>query len=168
MNPKNKMFLKENSQAIFDELLSKYGSLINKVCYFYATDVEDFKDLRQEGLLNLWRSLEKFRGGCSQMTWTYRIILNSCISYTRKNKRRPAEPIENHPELISEDGDKAGMVKELYTLINRLGKMEKALILLWLDDTDYDTLASITGLNKTTVGTRLHRIKGKLVELSNQ
>ena len=155
-------------QQQFDYLLRRYAPLINKVCYFYATDVEDFKDLRQEGLLHLWRSLDKFRGDCSQSTWIYRIILNSCVGNVRKNKKRQTETIENHPELISEDSEKAEMITELYALINMLDKIDKALILMWLDGMDYDTIAQIIGMNKTTVGTRLHRIKSKLVELSNQ
>lgn len=155
-------------KALFDELLTRYGPLINKVCYFYASDVEEFKDLRQEGLLNLWRSLDKYRGDCSRMSWTYRVILNSCISYARANRSHDSEPIEEHQELIADIPDKSGMVRELYTLINRLGRMEKALVLLWLDGMDYGAIASVTGLNKSTVGSRLHRIKARLVELSNQ
>lgn len=155
-------------QQLFDDFLKRYGPLINKVCYFYAADVEEFKDLRQEGLLNLWRSLEKFRGDCSQSTWIYRIILNSCVTYVRKNSKRRTEPIENHPELISEDSDKTGMIAELYSIIARLDKMDKALVLLWLDGTDYDTIAEIMGLNRNTVGSRLHRIKNKLIKLSNR
>lgn len=160
--------MEKEYQQQFEELFSRYGPLINKVCYFYADDVDDFNDLRQEGLLNLWRSLGKYRNECSPMTWTYRVILNSCVSYVRKNMKFHAEPIENHPELISGDSDKSLMISELYDLINNLGKIDKALVLLWLDGTDYETIAQIMGMNKTTVGSRLHRCKNKLMNLSNK
>lgn len=155
-------------QIFFDELLLRYGALINKICYFYARDVEEFKDLRQEGLLNLWRSLDKFQNDCSIQTWIYRVVLNSCVSFIRKNKKGKMEPIEYHPELISEDSDKSGLISELYSLINRLDNLEKALMLLWLDGTDYETISNVTGLNRNTVGTRIHRIKNKLIEISNK
>ena len=154
--------------SVFNELLEKHGTLINKVCYFYATCVDDFKDLRQEGLLNLWRSIGKFRGECAPATWIYRIILNSCVSYRRMHKHHNSEPIENHPELIADNTDKAELTKELYSLINQLDRIEKALILMWLDGMDYESIATVAGMNRTTVGTRIHRIKAKLVELSKR
>lgn len=157
-----------DQQALFDSLLRKHGPLINKVCFFYATDVEDFKDLRQEGLLNLWRSIAKYNGDCAETTWVYRIALNSCISFARKNRKRKPEPIENHPELIADTTDTAALTRELYALINHLDSLDKALILMWLDGFDYDSIAKVAGLNKATVGSRIHRIKGKLVELSNK
>lgn len=157
-----------DTETTFNELLARHGALINKVCYFYATDVNDFKDLRQEAWLNIWRSADKFRGDCATTTWIYRITLNSCVSFARRNKRRKAEPIGDHPELIADNTDKAGLIRELYELVNRLDDMDKALILMWLDGFDYATIAQVAGLNKTTVGTRLHRIKNKLVELSKE
>lgn len=70
--------------------------------------------------------------------------------------------------MIADNTDKAGLIRELYELVNRLDDMDKALILMWLDGFDYATIAQVAGLNKTTVGTRLHRIKNKLVELSKE
>lgn len=158
-----------DEQSYFNELIKEHGRLINKICYFYATDIDDFKDLRQESLLNIFRGLNKFRADSKISTWIYRITLNSCVSYVRKNKRKSFVSIENHPELITTDSETANITKELYFLINQLdNKIDKALILMWLDDMDYDAIAEVSGLNKATVGSRLHRIKKKLVELSNR
>lgn len=154
----------------FDSILRQYGALVSKVCYFYATDVCEFDDLRQEALLTLWKGLPKFNGEAGLSTWIYRVTLNSCVSYFRKNRRGAnADPIENHPEIIADDDhEKAMMVKEMYGLINCLGDLDKAVILMWLDGYDYESIAAVVGMNKTTVGTRIFRIKERLKELSNK
>jgi RNA polymerase sigma-70 factor (ECF subfamily) len=53
----------------------------------------------------------------------------------------------------------------LHSLINRLEDIEKAIILLWLDEYSYDEIADTLGLKRNTVATKIHRIKDKLVKL---
>lgn len=152
----------------FTELIRRYDPVIRRVCYFYAVDLDDFNDLRQEALVNLWRGYPQFRGQAALSTWIYRVSLNSCVSYFRKVKRgRATVAIENHPELIAESDDKAEMLREMYRLINRLDKTDKALILLWLDEHPYDEIASIMGMPRNTVASRLRRAKEKLTSLKH-
>ncbi len=158
----------ENKDSAFDSLISAHGSIISKVCYFYAIDTDDFNDLRQEALINLWRGLDRFRGEAEMSTWVYRICLNTCVSYFRSNKkRRLAVRVDECPQLIADDTDKGAMLKEMYNLINRLGPTDKALILMWLDSYDYETIAKVTGIPRNTVASRLRRIKERLVKYSN-
>ncbi|HRF68283.1 MAG TPA: sigma-70 family RNA polymerase sigma factor [Muribaculum sp.] len=159
----------ENKDSAFDSLISMHGSTISKVCYFYAIDTDDFNDLRQEALINLWRGLDRFRGEAEMSTWVYRICLNTCVSYFRSNKkRRLSVPVDECPQLIADDTDKSSMLKEMYNLINRLGPTDKALILMWLDNYDYETIAEVMGIPRNTVASRLRRIKERLVKYSNQ
>lgn len=159
--------MQHDGNQLFEIITRDYGHIINKVCYFYAVNVDDFDDMRQETLINLWRGAERFRGESAISSWVYRVAINSCVSYFRKNRRPDSTPIELHPELITDDTDKASMLREMYQLINRLGDVDKAIVLMWLDGYDYETIAKVTGLNRPTVGTRLHRIKEKLVKMSN-
>ncbi|MDE7136506.1 MAG: sigma-70 family RNA polymerase sigma factor [Muribaculaceae bacterium] len=159
--------MQHDGNQLFETITSDYGHIINKVCYFYAANVDDFDDMRQETLINLWRGAERFRGESALSSWVYRVAINSCVSYFRKNRRPDSTPIDLHPELITDDTDKASMLREMYQLINRLGDVDKAIVLMWLDGYDYETIAEVTGLNRPTVGTRLHRIKEKLVKMSN-
>lgn len=159
----------EDKDRDFSELIDKYERLIAKVCYFYAVDVDDFNDLRQESLINLWRGFGSFRGSSSVSTWVYRVCLNSCVSFFRKNNRkRSSVPIEQLPDMIAPDADKAELMREMYALINRLTKSEKAIVLLWLDQRGYDEIAEIMGVPRNTVASRLRRVKEKLVKYSNE
>lgn len=151
----------------FEETVRRYDGVIRKVCYFYATDVDDFDDLRQEALVNLWRGFPRFRGDASMSTWIYRVTLNSCVSFFRKHRRRGSTvPVDEHPELIAEDDEKGAMLREMYRMINRLPAADKALILLWLDEHSYDEIASIMGQPRNTVASRLRRAKEKLTSLT--
>lgn len=151
----------------FEETVRRYDGVIRKVCYFYATDVDDFDDLRQEALVNLWRGFPSFRGDASMSTWIYRVTLNSCVSFFRKHRRGGnTVPVDEHPELIAEDDEKGAMLREMYRMINRLPAADKALILLWLDEHSYDEIASIMGQPRNTVASRLRRAKEKLTSLT--
>jgi RNA polymerase sigma-70 factor, ECF subfamily len=153
-------------EADFEQIVSQYDVLIRKVCFFYASDLDDFNDLRQEALVNLWRGFPKFRGDAKITTWIYRVCLNSCVSYFRTHKKsKNAVPIEQAAQLIADTDEKAEMLREMYRLINSLNSSDKALIMLWLDEYSYDEIAQIIGQPRNTVATRLHRIKGRLVSM---
>lgn len=169
MSDKNTTYSTSREAALresFNDLLRQYDGVIRKVCYFYATDLDDFDDLRQEAMINLWRGFERFRGEARLSTWVYRVSLNSCVSYFRRHKRgRDSVPIGDHPELIAEDDGKAAMLRQMYRMINRLEPTDKAIILLWLDEHPYDEISDIMGLPRNTMASRLRRAKEKLMLL---
>ena len=144
--------------------------MIYKVCYIYSKDKDNLNDLYQESVLNLWRSYPRFRNECKVSTWIYRIALNTCISFYRKEK--------NVPEIVSltKDTDWAieahdpinEMLKQLYQMINQLGQLDKSIILLYLEDKSYEEIAEITGLTVTNVATKLSRIKDKLKRMKKE
>ena len=151
----------------FDQLVSEYTQLISKICYMYATDGEHFKDLYQESLINIWQGIEKYRGDASVSTWVYRVVLNTCVSYYRRNSRHlNVVPLDVIAEPEAADDSRNEDLRMLYNLISRLGKLDKALILLWLDEKSYDEIAVITGLTKSNVAVRLNRIKKRLTEMN--
>lgn len=153
-------------EADFEQMVTQHDAFIRKVCFFYASDLDDFNDLRQEALVNLWRGFPKFRGDAKITTWIYRVCLNSCVSYFRKQKHnKNAVPIEQAAQLIADTDEKAEMLREMYKLINCLNSSDKALIMLWLDEYSYDEMAQILGQPRNTVANRLHRIKGRLVAM---
>lgn len=155
-----------NHKKEFAELVNRYKDVIFKVCYVYASR-EELEDYYQEVLIQLWRSLPKFRNESKMSTWIYRISLNTCISYVRKNKKVNKVSLIDW-DFIDNDIEKKYYIDELYLLINRLNKFEKAIILLWLEDRDYEEIASIVGISKNNVAVKLNRIKEKLRRMSNQ
>lgn len=160
------MIQKQDGDAQFLEMIRQNEGIIFKVTSFYADKEHPVGDLYQEVVLNLWKAYPSFRGESKYSTWIYRIALNTCISFYRRNKKNVVyvdismdipEPVDNKEEI-----------QELYRLINRLGKIERALVLLYLDDKSYKEIADITGLTVTNVATKLSRIKEKLKQMSNQ
>lgn len=156
-------------EEVFRLLLKEYGKIIYKVCYLYAVDEENFKDLRQEILIHLWNGFAEFRGDAKLSSWVYRVSLNTCISYYRRyGSKGTTLPLDSVSELTAEESRKTEELREMYRLINRLNRLEKAIILLWLDERSYKEIAEIIGLPRNNIAAKLMRIKKKLNEMANQ
>lgn len=154
----------------FLTIIREYERVIYKVCYLYTTPQAPLNDLYQDVILNLWRAFPKFRSECKISTWIYRIALNTCISFFRKEKNIP-EFVSLTGELnwIAEEHDPIHeMLRQLYRMINQLGQLDKSIILLYLEEKSYDEIAEITGLTVTNVATKLSRIKNKLRKMKNE
>lgn len=159
----------KTSEKEFVALVEEYKQIIYKVCYIYSTSGENLNDLYQEIVINLWKGFPRFRGECKVSTWVYRISLNTCVSFLRKTKSKPEViPITFDIENLAAEENKTSMIHELYELINRLGQMERALILLWLEEKSYQEMAEITGFSRANVAVKLNRIKEKLKAMSNK
>lgn len=162
---------KSSVEKDFLDMLEKHKRVIYKVCYMYASDTVSLNDLYQEAVLNLWRAYPGFRGDSLLATWIYRISLNTCISFLRKSKHQVEAitlPVNLEVFDDDDDGEKSNRLRELYQLIQTLNPLERALILLWLEERSYDEIAQILGISKNNVGVRLSRIKDKLKKMSNR
>jgi RNA polymerase sigma-70 factor (ECF subfamily) len=152
----------------FLEVIEAQKRTIYKVCYIYANNQDDLDDLFQETVLNLWKSFPRYRGDSKLVTWVYRIAMNTCITFLRRSGTRPqAIPLSADMAQIAADEGTAAQLQELYKLINQLGKLERALILLWLEERSYQEMADILGISKTNVAVKLNRVKEKLKKMSN-
>ncbi len=157
---------KQDLEKEFLDMVRQYNRIIYKVSSFYIDEKTGLEDMYQEVVLNLWKAYPSFRGESIYSTWIYRVALNTCVSYYRKEKRRPF--FVNITQAVAEDdSEDSDVVKELYTLINRLGKMERALVLLYLEDRPQKEIAEIMGISVTNVSTKLVRVKEKLKQMSN-
>lgn len=149
----------------FALLIQEHSRIINKVCYFYATDKMPFEDLRQEIYVNIWLGLNQFRGDSKMSTWIYRVAVNSALMSIRSSKPRIETVSLDFGVLdISTEIDDAQRenLQTLQSLINKLEDIEKAIILLWLDEYSYDEIAETLGMKRNTVAVKIHRIKEKL------
>ena len=149
----------------FASLINEHSRIINKVSYFYASEKLPYDDLRQEIYVNIWLGLKQFRGDSKMSTWIYRVAVNSALMAIRSLKPR-IETIPMDFSILDISSEIDDMQKEnlqqLYSLINRLEEIEKAIILLWLDEYSYDEIADTLGLKRNTVAIKIHRIKNKL------
>lgn len=155
-----------NVDVQFLEMIRQNEGIIYKVTSFYTDTEHPLGDLYQEVVLNLWKAFPSFRGDSKCSTWIYRIALNTCVSFYRRSKKNISyvDISMDIPDVVDNNEE----IQELYKLINRLGKIERALVLLYLDDKSYKEIAEITGLTVTNVATKISRIKDKLRDMSNE
>lgn len=156
----------EDIDQEFLKLLNRYQPVIHKVCHMYADSPEDRRDLFQETLYQLWRSYPSFTGRSDFGTWMYRIALNTAITALRKERRKP-EHVQIDDGLLqevtpSDTLDEAQRTNLLYRAIRRLNQIERALVLLYLEDLSYKEMSDILGLSESNIGVKLNRIKTKL------
>lgn len=153
----------------FKEIVESHKGVIYKACYVYADKQEYIDDLYQEVLINIWRGLPKFRNDSNISTWIYRISINTCFTFLRKKKNKPPQvSLSFDLSVFDESDEKRRQIDELNAIINRLGKLERTIIWLWLEDKNYDEIAEITGLSKANVGVKLMRIKNKIKIMFNE
>lgn len=149
----------------FIEIIECYKRVIYKVCYVYAPRAE-VEDYFQETVLALWRAYPHFRGECGLSTWVYRIALNTCITFLRRSRRRIA-PVRLTFDLPDErDMQGREGLEELHEMIFRLGRLDRALLLLWLEQRSYEEIGAILGISRENVAVRLNRIRCRLRKMA--
>ncbi|RYU95917.1 RNA polymerase sigma factor [Emticicia agri] len=150
-------------------LINTNRGLIYKVCNLYCQNEDDKKDLFQEIVLQLWTSFPHFRNESKNTTWLYRVALNTAISNFRKESRKPERSAISTNELQIPDMNfyqtESNDLSLLQQAIEQLSEIEKAIIMLYLEDKSYDEIADIIGMTHSNVGVRINRIKIKLEKL---
>ena len=144
-------------------LVRRHAGLIHKIAWAYCRDATDREDVVQEIAVQLWRAGGRYDGRVRESTWVYRIALNVAISFHRRERRhrQGREPIEEHAISIAAEEVTDG-VRLLRRLVDELGPLDKALVLLHLDGNDHASIAEVLGISTSNVGTKLGRIKERL------
>jgi RNA polymerase sigma factor (sigma-70 family) len=147
--------------------------ILYKVANSYCRDIEDRKDLIQEIIMQLWKSFDNYNEKFKYSTWMYRISLNVAISFYRKENSR--KRISNSlttavfdftdTEISEEKETNLGILNEI---ISKLNDLNKALILLYLEEKNYKEISEIIGITETNVATKIGRIKSRLKKEFNQ
>ena len=153
----------EDLEESFVALLNEHRGIIKNVCWLYGAGA-DRQDLFQDIVYQLWRSYPSFQGHSKGSTWVYRVALNTALSSLRKRYGRP-----DHAPLSDAAGvaarAEAGADERhavVQDAIRELGAVERAIVMLWLDDLPYRNIAGILGISEVNVGVKLNRIKRKL------
>jgi len=156
------------------KLVQEHRSLLYKVCSIYCFTEADRQDLFQEMVIQLWRSYPTFRGESKFSTWLYRIALNTAISDLRRQNRRPSttstDDIPPPPFLpdMTWPGEEQEQLQQLYTAINKLSDVEKALVMLYLEDKSYEEMEEIMGINQNNLRVKMNRIREKLRKMTKE
>ncbi len=151
----------------FQTLVEEHKKILYKVCNSYCRDRDSRDDLAQEILIQMWRSFGRFDGRCRFSTWMYRIALNVAISFYRRESARARHVISSEQHLleaVDETERQPEEVRLLYQFIEALDPLNRALILLYLDDNSYQEIADVLGITQTNVATKIGRLKNRMKE----
>jgi len=155
----------------FQLIILQHKGILFKVALTYCRN-NDIQDLIQEMMMQIWISLDKYNDKFAITTWLYRISLNVAISYYRKNAKRQVlnNPIIEDLASIQDEvsNEKQEQLYLLEKFISELNDLDKAIMLLYLEDKSHAEISEIMGLSVTNVGTKLGRIKEKLKKRFSQ
>src|SRR5262245_24086422 len=156
------------AQESFLELLNRHQGVIHRICRAYATEHAERQDLFQEIVYQLWRAYPRFRRESSQVTWLYRVALNTALTTVRRRTRRPSlVPLGTTPEPAAPEATAHQSAGEaLHHLVGQLGRIDRALLMCYLEDLSYARIAEIVGISESNVGARLTRIRTRLRKLA--
>ncbi|MBD5367092.1 MAG: sigma-70 family RNA polymerase sigma factor [Bacteroides sp.] len=118
-------------------------------------------------MANVWQGLRTFRGDSKLSTWLYRTCINTCITSYRRNSVRSTVPLDNVAQVADDDDHRGDKLRQMYNLISQLSPVDRAIIMMWLDEKNYDEIGDVTGMPRNTVASRIRRIKAKLIEQAN-
>ena len=159
------------SSDFYTTSIAPFAPIIIKICRAYTNTQEDFEDYYQEVCLQIWRSHQTFDERAAWSTWIYRVSLNVCMTLLKMQKRNrrffasdsvPPELVEDSRAFADES------LNHLYDAIRQLSEVDRAVILLYLDEQSHREIGEIIGTNPNNVGVRIARIKDRLRRLLDE
>tara|TARA_R110002051_G_scaffold188453_1_gene257848 strand:+ start:1571 stop:2062 length:492 start_codon:yes stop_codon:yes gene_type:complete len=145
-----------------------FSGIIIKLCRAYTNSQEDFEDYYQEVCLQIWRSKDNFREESQWSTWVYRIALNVCLTLLKKKKNNVQHFVSD--SVVNEETESNYAFSEeslnlLYDAIRQLSEIDRAIIMLYLEEKSQKEIAEIIGTNSNNIGVRVKRIKERLKKI---
>lgn len=159
-----------SSEEFFKTFIKDQTGIITKICRAYTDNEDDFQDYFQEVALQLWRTYQNFNHQSKVSTWVYRVTLNVCLTHFNKQKRKVSTVAldQIHFEPAGTDDRTKEQVDILYRAIRQLKEIDRAVILLYLEEKSYKEMAEILGMSVTNIGAKINRIKTQLKALIDE
>ncbi len=155
----------------FNQIIAENRDRIKRICGYYNSNVHDQKDMYQEVLVNIWNSLDNFRGDSLINTWIYRIAVNTALRYTgnayKHMKLIVNDDTQNLNTVLDDENFEDKLVREkqmasLQNELNLLSVIDKALISLMLEGLSMKEIADVIGITESNAKVKIHRIKTQL------
>ena len=160
--------MRVTNKKTFETIYSQHHPMVLQMCLGYTKgDRDTANDLSQEVFISVWKNLEKYRGASSYKTWIYRITVNTCLQYIKKEKASPILNEDIRPTIADTDETANDDIQKLYEAIGQLKKIDRLIIMMVLENQDYDTISEIIGIKPTNVRVKIHRIKKRLKTILN-
>jgi RNA polymerase sigma factor (sigma-70 family) len=152
-------------QTEFAARLAEHRGIVYKVANAYCLSPEERDDLVQEICLQLWRSFPRYDRERRFSTWMYRVALNTAISYGRATRARARrlvpldDSVADGPTAAASANEGDDRAASLHRYLRTLPKLERALVILYLEDRTYREIAEVLGISESNVGTKINRVK---------
>ena len=149
----------------YQQSILPYAGIIIKICRAYTHSQEDFEDYYQEVCLQIWRSRDNFNAESKWSTWVYKVALNVCLTHLKQRKKGEQQFVSDAlPDEVYDDSKAFGSdeLNLLYNAIKHLSELDRAVILLYLEEKPYAEIGEIIGANTNSIGVRITRIKERL------
>lgn len=164
--------MENNKNDIFETIYRQHHPMVLQMCLGFVKGNKDTaNDLSQEIFISVWGNLERFRGASSYKTWIYRITVNTCLQFVKKDKSESAistaEIAYKTPSVESENTNNDSIPK-LYQAIGQLKKIDRLIIMMVLENQDYKHISEVIGINPVNVRVKIHRIKKRLETILKQ
>ncbi|HNP17187.1 MAG TPA: RNA polymerase sigma factor [Fulvivirga sp.] len=156
----------KTDKSLFNSLYQQYHAMVLQMCLGFVKGDHDLaKDLSQDVFINTWNALSKFRGASSYKTWIYRITVNTCLKYigAKQNQKKLSIEEVNIPQ--EPESDDQEQHDKLYRAIGQLDKIDRLIIMMVLEETDYDEIAEVMGISATNLRVKIHRARKTLKKI---
>ena len=158
--------MKSEKQKEFLHQLNENQRIIHKICKIYTDNIHDHEDLFQEIVIQTWKSYSDYRGDSKFSTWIYKIGLNTALALFKKKNYKKEELHENltHFKIYDDNNheEKEAQIQAMYDAIHLLSDVEKALIMMFLEDKPYKEISEILGIAEGNARVKMNRAKEKL------
>jgi RNA polymerase sigma-70 factor, ECF subfamily len=160
-----------NREKLFREAIAENKQRIFRICSYYFSDPDDRNDAYQDSLVRIWDKISSFKGKSRISTWIYRVVVNTCLIFLRKDKKRreifcqanPPESMMNFDPEVSGDPQQPGeKIRFFRDFMDRISVSDRTLVSLYLEELSSREMAEITGLSETNVRVKLYRIKEQI------
>ncbi|GAB5551111.1 MAG: RNA polymerase sigma factor [Saprospiraceae bacterium] len=168
-------FKDSDLENIFLEGIEQNKQKLLRICSAYANDEEEKKDLFQEVLVNIWKSMHSFKGKSAISTWMYRVTLNVCINVQTKLSKKKKQFISmdsvtlaRYEKQTSGVEEESPLLQYLRSCIKAMNESDRAVIALYLEELPYKEISEVTGLTENNVAVKIKRMKTKLLNCINE
>jgi RNA polymerase sigma-70 factor (ECF subfamily) len=158
-------------EIFFRNIINENRDRIYRICNYYFHEADDRDDAFQETLIRIWENLASFKNKSKISTWIYRVTVNTCLMFIRKDRSRmkifagvEATGLTNLPDkpVIEDDPETERKLSFFRSFLDEIPAMERTIVSLYLEELSTREMADITGLSETNIRVRIHRLKERI------
>lgn len=154
----------KRNQKEFLKMLSAYQGIIHKVNQIYFKLKADKEENFQEVVYQLWRSFPSIQNRENPASWIYTVAINTSISKIRHDSR--FEFLDSIPDTEAIDPyehmERNENYRRLIDALYELNEIDRSIMLLYMEEYNYQEIAEIVGMNSSNIGVKVHRLKNQL------